>query len=125
MNPIMKEYSPEIDCGAKSSARIEETIRNTLQSTELQKPDLADRASAKPTTLWNFAPTTANASLSPKSTKHYCVSVLAASLRRNGRTDHRGPSDARPIATSLKAKNATNAWNAPIGMSRFLSFNYF
>lgn len=49
MNPVMKEYfrlkliAWREDLLRESS----ETIQNTLQETELQKPDLADRASAE------------------------------------------------------------------------------
>jgi len=49
MNPIMKEYFRQklIAWREELLKESEETIHNTLQSTELQKPDLADRASAE------------------------------------------------------------------------------
>lgn len=49
MNPVMKEYFRQklISWREELLKESEETIHNTLQSTELQKPDLADRASAE------------------------------------------------------------------------------
>ena len=49
MNSVMKEYFRQklIDWRNDLIRESSETIQNTLQSTELQKPDLADRASAE------------------------------------------------------------------------------
>lgn len=49
MNPVMLEYFRKqlIDWRAELVRESQETIHNTLQNTELQKPDLADRASAE------------------------------------------------------------------------------
>lgn len=49
MNPNMKEYFRQklIKWREELLKESEQTIENTLQSTELQKPDLADRASAE------------------------------------------------------------------------------
>src|SRR5262245_54452613 len=49
MNPVMLEYFRQQLIAWRSELLREsrETIQNTLQSTELQKPDLADRASAE------------------------------------------------------------------------------
>jgi DnaK suppressor protein len=49
MNPIMKEYFrlKLIQWREELLRGSSETIQNTLQGTELQKPDLADRASAE------------------------------------------------------------------------------
>ncbi len=49
MNPIMKEYFRQklIAWREELLKESEVTIQNTLQTTELQKPDLADRASAE------------------------------------------------------------------------------
>lgn len=49
MNPVMLEYfRQQLILWRQDLLReSEETIQNTLQSTELQKPDLADRASAE------------------------------------------------------------------------------
>mgnify|MGYP002835186602 CR=1 FL=1 len=49
MNPVMKEYFRHalIDWRQELLRESQETISNTLQGTELQKPDLADRASAE------------------------------------------------------------------------------
>ncbi len=49
MSPIMKEYFRQklIAWREELLRESEVTIHNTLQSTELQKPDLADRASAE------------------------------------------------------------------------------
>ncbi len=49
MNPIMKEYFRKQLMAWRDELLREsqETISNTLQGTELQKPDLADRASAE------------------------------------------------------------------------------
>lgn len=49
MNPVMKEYFRQklILWREELLKESEVTIQNTLQSTELQKPDLADRASAE------------------------------------------------------------------------------
>lgn len=49
MNPIMKEYFRRklIQWREELLRGSTETIQNTLQGTELQKPDLADRASAE------------------------------------------------------------------------------
>lgn len=49
MNPLMKEYFRQklIAWREDLLKGSSETIANTLQSTELQKPDLADRASAE------------------------------------------------------------------------------
>ncbi len=49
MNPIMKEYFRQklILWREELLKESEVTIQNTLQTTELQKPDLADRASAE------------------------------------------------------------------------------
>ncbi len=49
MNPMMKEYFRQklIAWRAELIKESSETIANTLQETELQKPDLADRASAE------------------------------------------------------------------------------
>ena len=49
MNPIMKEYFrlKLIKWREELLRESSETIQNTLQGTELQKPDLADRASAE------------------------------------------------------------------------------
>lgn len=49
MNPVMKEYFRQalIDWRQELLRESQETISNTLQGTELQKPDLADRASAE------------------------------------------------------------------------------
>ncbi len=49
MNPIMKEYFrlKLIKWREELLRESTDTIHNTLQSTELQKPDLADRASAE------------------------------------------------------------------------------
>ena len=49
MNPVMKGYFRQklISWREELLKESEETIHNTLQSTELQKPDMADRASAE------------------------------------------------------------------------------
>ncbi len=49
MNPMMKEYFRQqlINWRSELLRESQETIQNTLQGTELQKPDLADRASAE------------------------------------------------------------------------------
>ena len=49
MNPVMLEYFREklIQWRQELLHESSETITNTLQETELQKPDLADRASAE------------------------------------------------------------------------------
>ncbi|MFP4312701.1 MAG: RNA polymerase-binding protein DksA [Alphaproteobacteria bacterium] len=49
MNPVMKEYFRQQLLAWRKELLNEsqETISNTLQGTELQKPDLADRASAE------------------------------------------------------------------------------
>lgn len=49
MNPVMLEYFRQQLLAWKGELirESEETIHNTLQTTELQKPDLADRASAE------------------------------------------------------------------------------
>jgi len=49
MNPVMLEYFRKklILWRAELLKESEETIHNTLQGTELQKPDIADRASAE------------------------------------------------------------------------------
>lgn len=49
MNPTMLEYFrlKLIEWRQELIRESEETIQNTLQSTELQKPDMADRASAE------------------------------------------------------------------------------
>ncbi len=49
MNPVMKEYFRQklIKWREELLHESEQTIENTLQTTELQKPDLADRASAE------------------------------------------------------------------------------
>jgi DnaK suppressor protein len=49
MNPVMKEYFRQklIEWREELIKESSETIANTLQETELQKPDLADRASAE------------------------------------------------------------------------------
>ncbi|HNQ92129.1 MAG TPA: RNA polymerase-binding protein DksA [Alphaproteobacteria bacterium] len=49
MNSVMKEYFRQklIAWREELLHESEETIHNTLQTTELQKPDLADRASAE------------------------------------------------------------------------------
>lgn len=49
MNPVMKEYFRQQLLKWRSDLLKEsqETIANTLQGTELQKPDIADRASAE------------------------------------------------------------------------------
>lgn len=49
MNPVMKEYFRKLlmDWRSELLRESEHTIQDTLQSTELQKPDLADRASAE------------------------------------------------------------------------------
>lgn len=49
MNPVMREYFRQklITWREELLRESEETIHNTLQTTELQKPDLADRASAE------------------------------------------------------------------------------
>lgn len=49
MNPIMLEYFRRqlISWRSELVRESKETIQNTLQSTELQKPDIADRASAE------------------------------------------------------------------------------
>lgn len=49
MNPVMKEYFRQklINWREELLHESEQTIENTLQTTELQKPDLADRASAE------------------------------------------------------------------------------
>ncbi len=49
MNPVMLEYFRQalIDWRQDLLRESEETIAQTLQTTELQKPDLADRASAE------------------------------------------------------------------------------
>ncbi|MBL8640728.1 MAG: RNA polymerase-binding protein DksA [Alphaproteobacteria bacterium] len=49
MNPVMKEYFRQklILWREELLKESEVTIQNTLQTTELQKPDLADRASAE------------------------------------------------------------------------------
>ncbi len=49
MNPVMKEYFRQklISWREELLQESETTIQNTLQTTELQKPDLADRASAE------------------------------------------------------------------------------
>ncbi len=49
MNPVMKEYFRQqlLKWRAELLRESEHTIHDTLQSTELQKPDLADRASAE------------------------------------------------------------------------------
>ncbi|MCI5060247.1 MAG: RNA polymerase-binding protein DksA [Alphaproteobacteria bacterium] len=49
MNPVMLEYFKQklIDWRTELLKESSETIQNTLQETELQKPDLADRASAE------------------------------------------------------------------------------
>ncbi len=49
MNPVMKEYfrMKLISWREELLRESSDTIQNTLQETELQKPDLADRASAE------------------------------------------------------------------------------
>ena len=49
MNPIMKEYFHQqlVEWREELLRESEHTIHDTLQGTELQKPDLADRASAE------------------------------------------------------------------------------
>lgn len=49
MNPVMLEYFRKklMDWRAELLQGSEETIQNTLQNTELQKPDIADRAAAE------------------------------------------------------------------------------
>jgi DnaK suppressor protein len=49
MNPVMLEYFRQklIEWRSELLRESQETIQNTLQGTELQKPDLADRASAE------------------------------------------------------------------------------
>jgi len=49
MNPVMLEYFRRqlISWRSELVKESKETIQNTLQSTELQKPDIADRASAE------------------------------------------------------------------------------
>lgn len=49
MNPVMLEFFHQqlLEWRAELLRESEGTIQNTLQSTELQKPDLADRASAE------------------------------------------------------------------------------
>lgn len=49
MNPVMLEYFRQklIDWRQELLKESQETIKHTLQETELQKPDLADRASAE------------------------------------------------------------------------------
>ena len=49
MNPVMKEYFRQqlITWRNELLKESEHTIQDTLQSTELQKPDLADRAAAE------------------------------------------------------------------------------
>ncbi len=49
MNPVMLEYFRQrlIEWRDELIRESEDTIHNTLQTTELQKPDLADRASAE------------------------------------------------------------------------------
>lgn len=49
MNPVMKEYFRKLltDWRSDLLRESEHTVHDTLQSTELQKPDLADRASAE------------------------------------------------------------------------------
>ena len=49
MNPLMREYFRVklIEWREELLRESSETIKDTLQSTELQKPDLADRASAE------------------------------------------------------------------------------
>ncbi len=49
MNPIMKEYFRQqlISWREELLKESESTIQETLQGTELQKPDMADRASAE------------------------------------------------------------------------------
>lgn len=49
MNPVMLEYFRQklLAWRAELLAESQETIKDTLQGTELQKPDLADRASAE------------------------------------------------------------------------------
>ncbi len=49
MNPVMLEYFRQqlISWREELLKESQETIENTLQSTELQKPDMADRASAE------------------------------------------------------------------------------
>ena len=49
MNPVMLEYFRQklLDWKRELIKESSETIANTLQETELQKPDLADRASAE------------------------------------------------------------------------------
>jgi DnaK suppressor protein len=49
MNPLMKEFFRQrlIEWRGELIKESSETIANTLQETELQKPDLADRASAE------------------------------------------------------------------------------
>jgi DnaK suppressor protein len=49
MNPVMLEYFRQqlIAWRSELLRESQETIQNTLQSTELQKPDIADRASAE------------------------------------------------------------------------------
>lgn len=49
MNPVMLEYFrlKLLDWRSELLRESSDTIQNTLQSTELQKPDMADRASAE------------------------------------------------------------------------------
>jgi DnaK suppressor protein len=49
MNPVMLEYFRQqlLAWRQELVKESQETIQNTLQSTELQKPDIADRASAE------------------------------------------------------------------------------
>ncbi len=49
MNPVMQEYFRQklIKWREELLRESEQTIENTLQNTELQKPDIADRASAE------------------------------------------------------------------------------
>lgn len=49
MNPVMKEYFRKLllNWRAELLRESEQTIQETLRGTELQKPDIADRASAE------------------------------------------------------------------------------
>lgn len=49
MNPVMQEYFRQklVEWRSELLRESSETIKNTLQGTELQQPDIADRASAE------------------------------------------------------------------------------
>ena len=109
MNPVMLEYFRQKLVAWRSELLREssETIQNTLQETELQKPDLADRASAE---------TDHALELRTRDRERKLISKINAALERvqegeYGYCEETGDEigvarlDARPVATlSLEAQ---------------------